>query len=111
MKRVLAESMMESSPLLAELGIKQDWLSRYPSELSGGELQRLCLARALSGNTKFLIADEMTTMLDAITQATLWEFVSRLVKEQQLGVLAICHDHELLRRISDRVLDFQELGQ
>ena len=48
---------------------KKEWLNRWPSELSGGELQRFCVLMALSPETKFLIADEMTTMLDTITQA------------------------------------------
>ena len=49
--------------LLALLGIEQEWLTRWPNELSGGELQRFCVARALGPATRFLIADEMTTML------------------------------------------------
>lgn len=109
MKKLLQESGMETSPLLEALGIKQEWLLRWPSELSGGELQRFCLARALRNDTKFLIADEMTTMLDAITQAQLWETICRLASERQIGVLAISHDHQLLHRISNRIINFQEL--
>lgn len=109
MEKVLAESNMNGSPLFDELGIQQEWLRRFPSELSGGELQRFCLARALNNDTKFLIADEMTTMLDAITQAKLWEVICRLAVERQIGVLAISHDHELLNRISNRILNFQDM--
>ncbi|WP_407270457.1 ABC transporter ATP-binding protein [Radiobacillus sp. PE A8.2] len=109
MKKVLAESNMDKSLLLDELGIQQEWLDRWPSELSGGELQRFCLARALCNDTKYLIADEMTTMLDSVTQAKLWEIVCRISRERQIGVLAISHDHKLLQRISDRIIDFQDM--
>ncbi|WP_085993471.1 ABC transporter ATP-binding protein [Oceanobacillus senegalensis] len=110
MRKVLEESGMEKSPITRELGIKNEWLSRWPSELSGGELQRFCIARVLHDETRFLIADEMTTMLDAVTQAKLWEIIVRLVKERNIGVLAISHDHKLLKRISDRIINFNEIS-
>ncbi|RKQ33154.1 ABC transporter ATP-binding protein [Oceanobacillus halophilus] len=110
MRKVLKESNMTESALLDEFGIKQEWLTRWPSELSGGELQRFCIARALHENTRYLIADEMTTMLDAVTQARLWQLVLKLAKERNIGVLAISHDHSLLRRISDRIINFQEIS-
>ncbi len=110
MHKVLAETNMENSPLLNELGIQEEWLSRWPSELSGGELQRFCIARALHDGTKYLIADEMTTMLDAVTQAKLWEMVLRIAKARSIGVLAISHDHQLLQRISDRMINFNEIN-
>lgn len=96
--------------LITRLGIRKDWMNRYPYELSGGELQRFCIARALNENTKYLIADEMTTMLDAVTQAKLWQFVIELVRERHIGVLAISHNHRLLERISDRIVDFEEIN-
>lgn len=95
--------------LLDILGIKNEWLTRFSSELSGGELQRFCLARALGPETKYLIADEMTTMLDAITQAQLWHTMLKLANERNIGILAISHDQHLLRRVGDRVIDFNEL--
>ncbi len=49
--------------------------SRYPHELSGGELQRFCIARALAANPRYLVADEVSTMLDAVTQAQIWRFL------------------------------------
>lgn len=101
------ESNMDRK-VLDELGIKEEWLSRWPSELSGGELQRFCIARAFQDETKFIIADEITTMLDAITQAHLWKMLHRVAKERNIGVLAISHDSYLLQRISDRMIDFQD---
>ncbi|HLS31439.1 MAG TPA: ATP-binding cassette domain-containing protein [Flavobacteriaceae bacterium] len=109
MKKVLAEAGEFNDKLLNELGISYAWLGRFPSQLSGGELQRFCIARAIVPGTKYLIADEMTTMLDAITQAQIWEMVLRLVKERQIGMLVISHDEPLLTRVSDRIIDFKDL--
>ncbi|SDY10065.1 ABC transporter ATP-binding protein [Salimicrobium album] len=108
MRQVLAESGALDSELLEGLGIKNEWLDRYPSELSGGELQRFCLARALGADTEYLIADEITTMLDAITQAQIWEAVLRLTKRRNIGLLAISHDYCLLQQVSDRIINFEE---
>lgn len=107
MQKMFIESNMDHE-IIDELGIKKEWLSRWPSELSGGELQRFCIARAFHNETKFIIADEITTMLDAITQAHLWKLLHRIAKERNIGVLAISHDHHLLQRISDRIIDFQD---
>lgn len=105
MRQVLAESAMPSPELLEAMGIQSGWLDRWPSELSGGELQRFCVARALTERTKFLIADEMTTMLDAITQAQIWETVLGYAKLHHIGVMVISHDQALIKRVCDRVVD------
>ncbi len=104
MQKVLAESPDLDEELLFLLGIKSDWLNRWPSELSGGELQRFCLARTLGKNTKYLIADEITTMLDAITQAQIWHALLTLVKQRNTGILAISHNQHLLQKISHRTI-------
>jgi len=110
MMQVLKEAGAFRVEFLQELGISQKWMQRYPSQLSGGELQRFCLARALVPETRYLIADEMTTMLDAITKAQIWETVLQLVEKQQLGLLVISHELSLLEKTCDRILDFQELS-
>lgn len=107
MGRILKEGGEQDPDLLSSLGIEQQWLSRWPNELSGGELQRFCVARALGTNTRFLIADEMTTMLDAITQAQIWHAVLSFAKKRNMGVLVISHEWNLIKRICDRVIDFQ----
>lgn len=110
MKQILEEIGHLDTTLLTTLGIKKEWLERWPSELSGGELQRFCLARAIaSKDVKYLIADEMTTMLDAITQAQIWHAVIKLAKERNIGILAISHDHHLLQRVSDRMINFTDI--
>lgn len=110
MEKVLAEGGVSDEKLLMELGINREWLTRWPSELSGGELQRFCIARALHKNVKYIIADEMTTMLDAITQANLWKTMLRLAKERDIGILAISHDHQLLKKICDRIINFNGIA-
>lgn len=109
MKQVLDESGTYSDEFLDELGISKEWMHRYPSQLSGGELQRFCLARAIAPETKYLIADEMTTMLDAITQAQIWQTVLKLVADRQLGVLVISHEMPLMKQICNRIIDFKEI--
>ena len=73
MKKILNECWTPGEEVLARMGIEKDWLNRWPSELSGGELQRFCIARILSPDVKFLLCDEITTMLDVITQAQIWQ--------------------------------------
>ena len=110
MKQVLEESGEYSDAFLEKLGISKEWMHRYSSQLSGGELQRFCLARAIAPETKYLIADEMTTMLDAITQAQIWQTVLQLVEQRQLGVLVISHELPLLKQICNRILNFEQLA-
>ncbi|PIH59415.1 ABC transporter ATP-binding protein [Paenibacillus sp. LK1] len=104
MRRVLKEAMIEDQELLNDLGIQTNWLDRRPGELSGGELQRFCVARALGTATCYVIADEMTTMLDAITQAQIWHTVMNIACQRNLGLLIISHDRELLDRLCDRIV-------
>ena len=101
---ILYEGWQPEPSLLEELHIEGSWLQRYPMELSGGQLQRICIARALSPNTQFLLADEMTTMLDAITQAQIWRTMLSIVEERKLGMLVVSHDQHLLSRICHRVV-------
>ncbi|UOQ95635.1 ATP-binding cassette domain-containing protein [Halobacillus shinanisalinarum] len=110
LEKTLREGWWPDDHILADLKIDKSWLKRWPNELSGGELQRFCLARALGPDTRYLIADEMTTMLDAVTQAQIWDVILKTSEERQIGVLAISHDLPLLKRISNRMIDFSELG-
>jgi len=106
---ILAEGWhggMAASDLLGHLGIAPAWLDRHPHELSGGELQRLCLARSLGPATRYLICDEMTSMLDAMTQARIWEAVLTLARERGLGLLVVSHDAALLQRVCTRIEPF-----
>lgn len=109
MRRVLEESGQISEGLLTRLGIEQEWLERFPRELSGGELQRFCVARALMSNAPFLICDEMGTMLDVITQAQIWNVVCGEAARRNMGIVVITHNHHLADRLCSRVYDLHEL--
>ena len=114
MSKILNEAFEPSEELINKMGIKKEWLNRWPSELSGGELQRFCVLRTLSPKTKFLIADEMTTMLDTITQAQIWEVVLEYAKKYNIGVIVISHEKALVNRICNRVVylsEFEELKE
>jgi len=99
MKDILNEGHIVPQDILDSFGIKNSWLNRWPNELSGGELQRFALARALSPETKFLIADEITTMVDAITQAQIWNIILDIVKETDIGVLVVSHEKKLIKKL------------
>lgn len=109
MKKTLNEAWTPPREFLDTMGIEQAWLGRWPNELSGGELQRFCIARSLGPKTEFFIADEMTTMLDVITQAQIWNLVTRMVKERGMGMLVVTHNRALAERICSRIVEFEDL--
>ena len=102
--KALSEAGQAAHQMAESLGIQRAWLSRFPHELSGGELQRVALARSLVPSTRYLVADEPTTMLDAITQAEIWQLLLRVVNERRLGLLVISHDVALLKRVCHRIV-------
>ena len=110
MHEVLEESWDVSDDLLEDFGIQKSWLNRWPAELSGGELQRFSVLRALNPNTKFIIADEMTTMLDAITQVQIFESVLKIVKDRNMGLLVVSHDKNLMDIICDEVIYLDDIN-
>ncbi len=110
MERVLEESFGIDDELLSEFGIQKSWLTRFPQELSGGELQRFSVLRSLNPNTKFLIADEMTTMLDAITQVQILDSVLKIVKKRKMGFLLVSHDMDLVDTICDDKIYLKDIN-
>ena len=106
----LAEGYMPDDTLLERLYIKKElWFDRWPNELSGGELQRFCVARVLGPRTELIVADEMSTMLDAITQAQIWKVLMEEVKRRKLGLLVITHNMALADKLCDRIVDLEKL--
>lgn len=101
--RTLNEAGAVEKRLLDALHIEPGWLTRYPSELSGGELQRFCLARALNPAVRFLLCDEISAMLDLVTQAQIWNFLLEEAQRRGLGLLVVSHDDALLERVCTRV--------
>lgn len=104
MKKILQDAYVPEDRLLERMGIEQSWLNRFPGELSGGELQRFCIARALAPETKFLICDEISTMLDVITQAQIWHFLLEVAQERQLGMVIITHNPQLAGKVCTDVV-------
>ncbi|MDQ6417997.1 ATP-binding cassette domain-containing protein [Paenibacillus sp. LHD-117] len=102
--RSLAEAGDYDDALRKEMGIRDDFLSRWPNELSGGELQRICVMRALKPHTRFLIADEISTMLDVITQSQIWNIVLDYARTHRIGILAITHNEHLAKAICTRTV-------
>ena len=103
LKTTLDEAGHVEQRLLDHLHIEEEWLDRYPSELSGGELQRFCLVRALRPEVKFLLCDEISAMLDLVTQAQIWNFLLEEARRRDLGMLIVSHDDALLRQVCTRV--------
>ncbi len=105
LRRVLEESGELQEDMLEALGIERAWLHRFPRELSGGELQRFCVARALISGGEYLICDEISTMLDVITQAQIWNTVLREAGKRGMGIVAITHNRHLAQRVATRTID------
>lgn len=111
-RQVLAASGADDEQL-AELDpglVAPGWLDRYPHEISGGELQRVNLARALLARPRFVVADEITASLDALTQARTWTLLLDRCRAAGIGVLAISHDRPLLEAVAGRVVDWEALA-
>ena len=111
MDTVLKESWDVPDEFFEEFGIQKTWLTRFPQELSGGELQRFSVLRSLNPKTKFLIADEMTTMLDAITQVQILDSVLKIVKQRKMGFLLVSHDMDLVETICDDKIYLKDINQ
>lgn len=98
-------------PTLAErVGLPDELLDRLPHEVSAGQLQRACIARALACQPQYLIADEPTAMLDASSQAAILHVLAEAGEADRLGILLITHDTELARHWCHDVVSFDELS-
>lgn len=97
-----AEVADRVAQLAADVGLTEELLTRRPHAVSDGQLQRGCLARALVLRPRYLICDEMTTMLDASTTATLVHALDDYRRSEGAGILAVSHDDELLAHWADR---------
>ncbi len=110
MERTLKECWEPDEQLLRAMGIESEWLKRWSSELSGGELQRFCIARVLGPQTRFLVCDEITTMLDVITQAQIWELLLERASERDLGMAVVTHNMALAEKVCSRIVSLPDIN-
>lgn len=96
--------------LLDRLGIAPALLERLPGEVSGGELQRISLARALALRPAVLLADEPTSRLDLVTQRTLMDFLSEMTECEQLAVILVTHDPDIASQWAHRIVDLSAMA-
>jgi peptide/nickel transport system ATP-binding protein len=97
------EIRKEIERLTGLVGLRPEHLERYPQQLSGGEIQRAVLARIISLQPSFVVADEPTSMLDASVQAQILRLMMRIQEDTGLAYLFISHDLDVLKAVSDRI--------
>lgn len=111
MGKVLTENWEPDEPLLTSMGIEKEWLKRWPSELSGGELQRFCIARVLGPQSRFLLCDEISTMLDVITQAQIWQLILQIAAERELGLIVVTHNKALAEKVCNKIISLPKINK
>lgn len=110
MARIVNEGWQVDGQTLHDMGIEQEWMKRWPSELSGGELQRFFIARVLGPELAFLICDEISTMLDVVTQAQIWQKVLEAAEKSHLGMIVVTHNMALAERVCERIIELPQLN-
>ncbi len=105
-----AELDARVTDVCARVGLAPELYERFPHEVSEGQLQRACLARALITAPRYLICDELTSMLDVSTQAGLLEVIADEARDRDAGVLLITHDRLLAEHWCDRVFELPVLA-
>lgn len=95
------EHVSKTKEMLTTIGLSEEVLSRYPSQLSGGQLQRLALGRILLLEPEYIILDEPTSALDVSVQAQILHMLKNVQTEKNIGYILISHDQAVIRFMSD----------
>jgi peptide/nickel transport system ATP-binding protein len=107
--RIVSEAWVPDHETRRAFGVHEAWYERYPHELSGGELQRVAILRSLAPATRYIVGDEISASLDAITQVEIWQALIKFSEERKIGLLVISHDRALLAQVAHRTLNFSDL--
>lgn len=99
----LRDAWSPDAAWLARLAVNPGWLARRPDELSGGELARIALLRALDPRPRYLIADEVTAQLDAHVQAQVWQVLLEETRRRELGMIVFSHNKALLQKVCSSI--------
>ena len=94
--------------LLEEVGLEREILAHRPYQISGGEAQRISIARSLLFHPRLLILDEATSMLDVSTQANVMALVRKVMEKSKGSVLLISHDKELVNYLCNQIYIFDK---
>ncbi len=104
----VAEGFEELEDFMVLMNLEKALLEKRPFELSGGQLQRFSIIRALLMKPELLLLDEPTSALDNVTQLDVMKLLMRFLN--RFGILLITHDHELARWCSDEIYTLKEAG-
>lgn len=96
-------SELKQHELMRLVGLDETYLDRYPSELSGGQLQRVVIAIAIEANPKLLLLDEPTTALDAKTKIEILQMIKQLQTKLEFKILYVTHDIESVKLLCDKI--------
>lgn len=99
-----AEIRRRSADLLKKCGLSEEFLNRYPHQVSGGQCQRAAIARALAVEPKVIVCDEATSALDVTVQKQVMELLGSLKENNNLSYLFICHNLALVQQFCDRLI-------
>ena len=102
-----ARSEEEIFAMIEKVGLQPELLTRRPGRLSGGQCQRMSIARALLAQVKILLCDEITSALDVTTQAQVIRLLKELRETEELSVIFVSHDLALVSSLCDRIMVIQ----